>query len=606
MSGICGILSTGGAAVADDALRPMLGPIRAWGKSEPALVSLGPVALGYVADGRNPADNHQPLALPDVPGVTLVADVRIDDPEDLRRSLGAPADTTQSEAELILRAYLRWGDACVRHLYGAFAFALWDATRGVLLCGRDHIGLRPLHYWQSRGSLIFATGAEAVVAHPHVPERIDETALAAHLTEHFGTLLERSEYAGVLKLPPGHVLVARRGRIDQSQYWFPERIDQQQLSSTTDYVDAFRDGLLRATRAAVREDAPMGAHVSGGLDSSAVAVLADRELRAQGRKLAGVFSWSPPPVNAPGPEDERARVEEVARMIGAPVAYCEADARLLDADFERQVELAPHEGLLYEDEVLRQTRLAGIGIILSGWGGDEMASFSGGGRIGELLRTRQWRTLMREAAEPSRRTGAGPVRTAWRTVRTILNMGVGAMLPEPVAHTLRLERRWSTDQAIIKHGHHLHPEVPRMMRESYARIRARPDMHATRLTYLRNGHLTARVEAWAAAAARVGAEYRYPLLDRRLIELSLSFPAWLWRHNCEKRWVFRAAVEPFLPSSVLRDPKAEPAKFDAFHDLVLSLPSPPPDPTLPAAEAFARASRHRVRETAREVRRRRA
>ena len=603
MSGIFGIVSTAGAAVGRDALRPMRTTMSVWGKTGPEDTSLGAIALGYVADGRNPADNNQPLALPDAPEVTLVADVRLDDPEELRTELGPSARATESEAELVLRAYLRWGEACVDRLYGAFAFAVADANRGVVLLARDHIGQRPLHYWQGEERLIFATSAEAIVAHPLVPERFDELALAARVTGHYGVLLERSVYAGVLKVPPAHVLVAQRGRTDQRRYWFPERTARQDLDSPVEYVHKLREALFRATRAAVRGDGSIGAHVSGGLDSSAVAVLADRELRAHGRQLARVFSWSPPLEGPVRPEDERTRVEDVVRTIGAPVTYCDADVRMLEADFDRELAMAPNDALLHEDEVLRQAQRAGIEIILSGWGGDEVASFSGGGRSAELLRTRQWRMLIREAAEPSRRTGTGRMRIAWRSARTILHTGIGTMLPEPLAHTLRLQRRWSADQALIRRGHHIHPEIPRLMREACVRSRPRPDMHATRLIYLGSGHLTLRLEAWAAAAARVGAEYRYPLLDRGLIELCLSFPAWLWRRDCESRWIFRAAVEPFVPSSVFQDPKEEPARLRSYLDLVLSRPSPPPDPTLPVPTVFAHTARRRAQEAAREARR---
>ena len=572
-----------------------------WGGDGEGVWSGEGASLGHLRRVATDAEREgpQPLQIPEAPGVVISADARLDEPQDLRRLLDLPsaAERAMSDAELILRAYLRWADRCAERLYGAFAFAIWDGRRKQLFLARDHIGERPLHLYEGRGFFLFATSAEAVVAHPAVPRRVDEVALAAHLVGHAGVLLERSPFVGVTKLPPGHALVRPLGGPARTwEYWSPERIPEQRLESPAAYAEALRAGLERAVDTSLRTHRPIAAHLSGGLDSSLVTVLAGRLLERDGRRLERLFSWSPPPTPPLPPDDERGRVERIAGDVHAPVVWCRPDATLMETVLERDLALEPNDAPPLEHAVLAEARAAGIGVILSGWGGDEVASFNGRGELTRLLRTGRWLPLIREAAAPARREHRGTAATLRHIARVVAYNALPALLPEPLAHAVGLARRDPDDVDLLRTGSGLHPAVVPLVRDNLTRSRIRIDGRRSRLAVLRNGHITARLETWAYAGAHAGVEYRYPLLDRRLMELCLSFPASLWRRSGYTRWVFRAAAAPLLPDELVwGDAKEEPVSFKMVCDLIAEARAPEIDAQAPPETRFAYANRRRLK-----------
>ena len=135
-------------------------------------------------------------------GLWVAADARLDGRAVLCAALDADPREAD-DAQLILRAYARWGERAPERLLGAFALAVWDERRRTLLCARDHVGLRSLHFWHRDDKLVFATWPETVIELAGLPRAVDEEALAAREARHYGVLVERSFLAGVRKLAPG-------------------------------------------------------------------------------------------------------------------------------------------------------------------------------------------------------------------------------------------------------------------------------------------------------------------------------------------------------------------------------------------------------------------
>jgi asparagine synthase (glutamine-hydrolysing) len=193
---------------------------------------------------------------------------------ELRSELGAENFRTASDTEVILRAYERWGPDCVRHFRGMFAFALWDDRLGQLLCARDHFGIKPLCYTVQQGVLYLASEAKALL--PFLPAiETDPTGLRDYLAFQF-CLDGKTLFRGIRELAPGHVLTAdRNGHVRQSKYW--EVFFELDFGHTERW---FRDELRGLTEEAValnlRSDVPLGAYISGGMDSGVVAALAAR------------------------------------------------------------------------------------------------------------------------------------------------------------------------------------------------------------------------------------------------------------------------------------------------------------------------------------------
>src|SRR6185436_12927338 len=179
---------------------------------------------------------------------------------------------TQSDTESILLAYEEYGEACIDRLRGMFAFALWDATDQKLLIARDRVGEKPLYYSVTKsGTFVFGSELKCLLQHPDVSREINPLAVDAYLT--FGYIHEPlSIFKEIEKLPPGHRLTVLDGKISCEQYWdFPHGLTSEQ--SESDYIQELRWRLQEAVRMRLVSDVPLGAFLSGGVDSSTIVAL---------------------------------------------------------------------------------------------------------------------------------------------------------------------------------------------------------------------------------------------------------------------------------------------------------------------------------------------
>ena len=243
----------------------------------------GPVGLGHLRLQTTPESvrENQPLANSDGT-LCLTLDGRIDNRSELRRALESndfhPRD--DSDAELVLRAYECWAEACPNRLLGDFAFAIWDSGRRQLFCARDYVGVRPFYYHRSSSLFAFGSEIRAVLALETVPRRLNESRVADFLVEQLDREDEESTfYRDVLRLPAGHCLTVGPDRFAQRDYWDLKAPPVLKLGSLREYGEAFRSVFVEAIRCRLRSNHPVGSTLSGGIDSSSV-VCTTRELLA--------------------------------------------------------------------------------------------------------------------------------------------------------------------------------------------------------------------------------------------------------------------------------------------------------------------------------------
>ena len=494
-------------------------------------------------------------------GVTVAADARLDDRNALCDSLDIPrADRSPlTDAGLVLRAWLRWGPACPNHLLGDYAFAVWDANERTLFCARDHAGVRPLYYAVTRSGVVFASAVEAVHAVPEVSGALDEATVAAYLTGTGWNSTTHTFFKEVRKLPPGHTLTLKgetpaSGSPRIERYWRPEDAPTAPLASDDAYAEELLELMARAVADRLR-GGPVGTHLSGGLDSSSVTVLAARELRRQGRPPPPAFSWLPAlgeaaPAAAHAPEYDR--IEAVCRQEDLQVFHRSPSVDDMVSMLRRDGALPGVHVHLNEEPVQRCAAEQGVRVLLSGWGGDEGVSFGGRGYHQQLLLRGRW---LRLAAE-CRATTSHPVLSLAQTALSIAH----PRLPGRVLQWWRGEaprhRHWLIDPAFARRAKPL-PELP-----------FRPiSMRYTQAQGLRSGFLCQRIEGWAASGARHGIEYRYPLLDRRLLAFALSLPPEQFRHGQWARWLMRRTTSAILPAEICWNEKdVDPARLDPVID----------------------------------------
>jgi asparagine synthase (glutamine-hydrolysing) len=516
----------------------------------------GAVAVGHRLLHTTPESLRevQPVVSPDG-ALVLVADARLDDREGLQAALGrdrAP-DGASSDAELLLRAYRAWGADCPARLLGDFAFAVWDARARTLFCARDPLGVRPLHYHRGARLFAFASEIKALFALPDVPRRLDE-AMVAHYLLPCVDDPAATFFADVASLPPGHALVVGPGPAPAAPraYWALDPAREAPLAGDAACAEALRETFGEAVRCRLRSALPLGATLSGGLDSSSVVGTA--------RRLAGPGAPPLPVVSAVFPDlpacDERPYIEAVVRRGGVVPHAVRAD-RLDPLDGFADPPWHPDEtfhapALFLHWAVQRAAGAAGLRTLLVGTSGDAVVSH-GGARVHELVRGGRWRHGAREALGLARAH-----RLPWRSVALAL---AGPLVPPGTLRAWRWLRRRGRPPGVPAMSPGLARRVDLADRLREQARRRTPLVRDTRGDHWRRlvgAHLPTVLQTLDAGAAAAGLELRDPFLDRRVVELCLSLPAEQKLRDGQSRGVLRRAMADVLPAEVRDRPgKAE-------------------------------------------------
>lgn len=271
MCGIAGYVSA--QAFAPEVLAAMTRSLAHRGPDADGFLSAGPAHLGHrrlsVIDIEG---SPQPMTSPDG-RVALVFNGEIYNFQALRDELSRTGWPFRSagDTETILAGWHVWGERVVEHLRGMFAFALWDGRTGTLFAARDHLGVKPFHYALRGGTLVFGSEMKAVLAHPAVSATIDAAALRLYLECQF-IPAPYSVFEGVRKLAPGTSLTFAGGRLTTREYWRPRYGDKLELSDD-EAVSALDRELRSSVAGMLVADVPLGAFVSGGVDSSLIAAV---------------------------------------------------------------------------------------------------------------------------------------------------------------------------------------------------------------------------------------------------------------------------------------------------------------------------------------------
>ena len=276
MCGIAGIFEFGEKAHVDSGvLRRMCDVIAHRGPDDDGFFTQGRIGLGMrrlsIVDLST---GHQPISDEDG-SITVVFNGEIYNHRSLRENLITRGHRyrTQSDTETIVHLYEEYGNDCVQHLRGMFAFAIWDAKQKSLFIARDRLGIKPLYYRLTPNNFIFGSEIKALRAYPGVRPEFNRSALPEFLA--FGYLsAEETFYNDVVKLLPGHWLeLNEQHELRVQQYWdLPLTSDEAQHDESY-YVDSYRELLEGAVSSHLMSDVPLGVFLSGGLDSSAVAAL---------------------------------------------------------------------------------------------------------------------------------------------------------------------------------------------------------------------------------------------------------------------------------------------------------------------------------------------
>ena len=502
---------------------------------------------------------HQPMVSDDGQ-VVLAFNGEIYNYRELRAELQARGETFQgqSDTEVLLRLYLSDGlEVLLPKLNGIFAFAIYDKRSGELLLARDALGVKPLYFSEHESGLSFASEIKALLPLLDEARHLDEASLHRYLS-FLWCPGDGTPFAGVRKLGPGEALRVSEGRIQQIWTWYklPVRRSVTKQMGKDEAIAAVRQGLSAAVQRQMVADVPVGAFLSGGVDSSAIVALA----REQVPDLR-CFTIEASGGGDAGDAEDLPYARRVAEHLGVQLDVVQVDATRMASDLEQMVwqldeplaDPAPLN-VLYISQLARQT---GIKVLLSGAGGDDL--FTGYRRHLALRYEGLWSWLPVQA-----RRGLSGLAT-----RLDQRSALGRRLTRLFACADESgDMRLAGYFAWAQRDDLLSLYMPRM-RTAIADVQVTQPM----LDYLSDMSLDrSRLERMLALEQRffladhnltytdkmsmaAGVEVRVPFLDLELVELAASIPDRFKQRGRVGKWVLKKAMETYLPHDVIYRPK---------------------------------------------------
>jgi asparagine synthase (glutamine-hydrolysing) len=534
MSAIAGMLNVDGRPADAGLLTRMLDRLAARGPHAQGKWIDGPVGLAHRLLHTTPESLKERQPTSDAWGeCRLVWDGRMDNREELIAALSADgiALGSETDSELALQAYRKWGMECPERIMGEFAMAIWDGRSRRFFCARDPIGVKPFYYSWDGQRLVFASEVNALLADPTLGTHPHEPMIADYLLMGFRDP-EATFFDGIKQLRPGHVLCLENGTLLVSRYWDVDPNRETRYPREEEYFDQFRDIFREAVRCRLRSHGPVGVLLSGGIDSTAVTAMAEtiRHRHNCAPSLAA-FTF----LNNGFFQEERQPIQTLVETYGTTVhTICQEGKTGPMSFFEvflATSETLHHDGFLTLPFILEPVAASGVGVLLTGFGADELSRSGERGFLEDLLRAGRFRRLRSELAAMATAYGTdgrGALITLFwdqfpaplrRVVKTALGRQVPRWLNPSFAERTHLAR-WTMPTRARK--------FPTLCREETYRTLTAPS-------------LALALDRMDAAASAYSMECRHPYLDRRLIEFFLSIPSEVKvKHGYRKMFAQRA------------------------------------------------------------------
>lgn len=536
MSGIVGILHRDGAPVVQPLLRALTQFLAYRGPDGRDVWADGAVGLGHtlLRTGRASVGERQPAGLEG--RYWIVADARLDSHAELEAELDSaerrvPSDA--GDAELILQAYAAWGEDCVRHLRGDFAFAIWDARRRTLFCARDHFGIKPFYYADLGGTFLFSNTLDCLRLCPEVSDELNEAAIADFLLFGLNCDVATTTFRDIQRLPAAHFLTVSSEGVRMERYWSAPTDGRIRYRNDEDYIEHFLLLMRAAVGDRIRTDRA-GIWLSGGMDSSSVAALARELADADGAPNLRAYTVS---VDKLMPDQEASLAGEVAEFLQIPIQVIRRE-KPESSDQVTQPDSIPSEPVespffasLYGDYrlVARDCR-----VMLSGEGSDNLQYFQMWPYAQDLLRRREWRRFLIDGTQFLRTR-----RFPWKGIRDRIGRvahRADSQLPSWMAPDFAKR----VDAYTRRRRYSALPSVPRHP--------VKPKAHSS----LSLPQWSRFFEFADPGVSHCPVEVRYPFLDHRVVNYLLAIPPFPWAFQ---KGLLRRAMVNRLPDRTRRRPK---------------------------------------------------
>ncbi|WP_139906047.1 asparagine synthase-related protein [Clostridium thermarum] len=498
-------------------------------------------------------DSHAALA--------ITADAIIDNRDELMDLLNLRAGSEViTDSQIILAAYMKWGNRCCEYLVGDFAFAIWDENNRRLFCARDHVGKRSLYYCMEDNVFMFCTVMRPILELISSGKTLNEKWISDFLTIE-GVVHEidihETVYKNIYQVPPAHYITVTTEGYAVKRYWFPEKIKSLALKSDCEYIETFRNIFQLSVKCRLRSEGNVAIMLSGGLDSSSVAALSAIELGQKGKSLEaftsvpilGYRDYLPQSLIA----DESEFIEELKKKYSnININYCRAEGKNSITDMDRFIETfeQPYkmiDNLFWIDDILSKAKDKGCKVLLDGQLGNFTISYGNYiTHIYTLLKKCKFISVYREINGYSRfyrierkLLFKKMFLRVIKSIKLLETFTVGKRKEEPVlaAVNSELSKAWKSKKRAQKLGYNVHKNKIYDFKEMRNFI-------TNMVLFSHMGSLETK------HSLSTGLIKRDPTRDKRVIEFCLSLPPSQFVSGGRERILIRRAMEGILPDKI--------------------------------------------------------
>ncbi len=559
MCGIAGVLNFNAEKINPGLLHRMIGMINHRGPDDNGVYADGPIGLAHarlsiidLAGGKQPMHNEDK-------SLWITFNGEIFNYVELRKELLKKGHrfSSQSDTEVLLHLFEEKGEDCVHDLNGQWAFAIWNAKTRKLFLSRDRLGVRPLFYTLTDHAFIFGSEIKAILAHPHVKRDMDLQALDQIFTFWF-TLPPKTAFKDIQELPPGHSMVVEGGKVRIHPYWQLEYRQDSEPLTEQDCAERLLELLVDATRLRLRSDVPVGAYLSGGLDSTVITALIKRFTDTPLKTFSVTFD---------DPEfDESAYQKEVIHFLETD----HHEVRCTPRDIGR---IFPEVVWHMEKPVLRTApaplyllsklvRDNGYKVVLTGEGSDEML---GGYDIFKETKIRRfWGAYPKSKIRPLLLKRLYPYLQNLKTqsdayLQAFFHVKAEDMSDPFFSHlprwdlTSRTKMFFSEDVKSRLEACDAYAEMKRLLPVGYAEWDGFSQAQYLEAAHLLPGYILSSQGDRVAMAHAV--EGRFPFLDYRVVEFASRIPPRLKMKVLNEKYILKHAAGKLIPASIKKRSK---------------------------------------------------
>lgn len=548
MCGIAGIFALEGRAPEPAILEAMAQSIKHRGPDDDGIYCSGPIGLAStrlsILDLT--PKGHMPM-VDEETGLVIVHNGEVYNYKEIRRELGDRQFRTETDTEVVLRAFAAWGEDCLEKLNGIFAFAIWDPRNGRLFCARDRLGVKPFLFARQNGQLIFGSEVKAIFEAGVTPQP-NKHAISDFLVRGIYEHNTDTFFDGIEHLPAGHLMTVDQSGMQVRRYWdlvetgdWDKDRDRQDQAAYLAAQEEFLDLVNDSLRLQLRSDVPIAVNASGGLDSTLMLSVIDKLSDKIGDRR--IFSYYY------GEEryDERSQVEELAAATGWEANFFKLSPEdvpdLAEEAIHFQEQPFPGVVALARHNLIKSSREFGAKVLLEGQGGDEIAAgyqYVMGPHILDLMEAGRADLAADEILAFGKRNGLteeASLRKCMSGLMAYQGTGWAAdgnrfVRPEclspdfvPVPNDLNFPKPFQSHLKNMQYRDLFHTKLPRILRSV------------------------------DRASMSYGREIRVPLLDHRIVEFAFSVPASYKIKNGAQRDFIRDAIQSHLPISHSNVPK---------------------------------------------------